>query len=132
VSANPQEKHEEHIVPPGVYLAVFLCLLAGTALTIWVAFHDWGAWNNPIALVIATVKASLVVLYFMHLRYSPRLTTLVLAVTLSMMLVLMGMTSADYLTRNTTTRFYTERAQFPAQEAPAGAQHEATTASASH
>ena len=121
MSANHQEEHEEHIVPPGVYIAVFLVLLVGTALTIWVAFHDWGAWNNPIALTIATIKASLVVLYFMHLRYSPKLTTLVLAVTLSMMLVLMGITSADYLTRNTATRFYTEQSQFPAHAAPAAA-----------
>lgn len=132
MSANTQEDHAEHIVPPGIYLAVFLVLLGGTALTIWVAFHDWGAWNNPIALTIATIKASLVVLYFMHLRYSPKLTTLVLAVTLSMMLVLMGITSADYLTRNTKTRFYTERAEFPASEAPVGAIPAAPAATTTH
>jgi cytochrome c oxidase subunit 4 len=114
VSASHHDSSEEHIVPPSVYITVFLALVVGTIVTIWVAFHNWGAMNNVIALVIATAKASLVVLYFMHLRYSPKLTALVLAVTLSMMLVLMGITSADYLTRNTGTRFYTERSQFPA------------------
>src|SRR6185295_11298214 len=64
----------EHIVPVRVYLAIFAALLVGTGLTVAAAFFDF-PWrlNTVVALSIATVKATLVVLYFMHVRYSIRL-----------------------------------------------------------
>ena len=67
----------EHVVPIKTYLLVFLALMAGTAITVWVSFVDltWfsGA-NVAVALVIASIKATLVILFFMHARYSSRLT----------------------------------------------------------
>ncbi len=64
----------EHIVSLKIYLSIFLALLAGTALTVWAGLHDFpGQLNVVIALTIAVIKATLVVLYFMHVRYSPRL-----------------------------------------------------------
>jgi cytochrome c oxidase subunit 4 len=64
---------EAHVLPLRVYLAVFLALLAGTALTTWVATVDLGHLNDLVALTIAGTKAALVILYFMHVRYSSKL-----------------------------------------------------------
>src|SRR5205085_10239795 len=63
----------EHIVSVRIYLTIFLVLLAGTALTVIAAFHDF-PWklNAIVALTIATIKGTFVVLYFMHVRYSSR------------------------------------------------------------
>ena len=66
----------EHVVPLSVYFAVFAALLIFTGVTTAVAFVDLGRFNILVALTIAIVKASLVLLYFMHLRYSSRLTLL--------------------------------------------------------
>jgi cytochrome c oxidase subunit 4 len=62
-----------HVLSLRVYLGVFLALLGGTALTTWVARHDLGPWNDLVALAIAGTKAVLVMLFFMHVRYSSRL-----------------------------------------------------------
>jgi len=91
----------EHIVPVKVYLAIFLALLAGTALTIFAAFHDF-PWrlNTVIALTIASIKATLVVLYFMHVRYSTRLVWVILVAALFWMGILFALTFSDYFTRD--------------------------------
>ncbi|MEP6922167.1 MAG: cytochrome C oxidase subunit IV family protein, partial [bacterium] len=70
----------EHIVSIRVYLTIFAALMVGTALTVWAGFQDFpGPLNVIIALTIAVVKATLVVLYFMHVRYSSRLIWLIVA-----------------------------------------------------
>jgi cytochrome c oxidase subunit 4 len=114
--------HRHHIIPPTVYLAVFLVLLAGTMLTVWVAFHNFGIWNKPIALGIAVVKATLVVLYFMHVRYSSRLTGVVILVSVAMLMVLLGFTASDYVSRDTMRQqtrrvFYVEEPPLPGSNA---------------
>ncbi len=64
----------EHIVSIKVYLLIFLALMVGTALTVWAGLQDFpGQLNVIVALTIAVIKATLVVLYFMHVRYSSRL-----------------------------------------------------------
>ncbi len=88
-----------HIVSPLVYLAIFGALLVGTAVTVWASFIDLGPWNPVIALAIACTKATLVVLFFMHVRYSSKLTKLTVASGLFMFIVLVGMTLSDYFTR---------------------------------
>ena len=88
-----------HIVSPGVYLVILFALLLGTALTVWASYVDLGLWNPVIALAIATTKATLVVLFFMHVKYSTRLTKLTVASGAFMFLVLIGMTMADYFSR---------------------------------
>jgi len=90
----------EHIVSPRIYLGIILTLLALTGLTIWVATVDLGPLNVVLALVIATLKAALVVLYFMHARYSPGRTRLVIVAGLFWLAILLVMTLADYLTRS--------------------------------
>jgi cytochrome c oxidase subunit 4 len=90
----------EHIVPVRVYLVIFLALLAGTALTVFAAFYDF-PWrlNTVIALTIASIKATLVVLYFMHVRYSVRLIWVIVASALFWLGILFALTFSDYFTR---------------------------------
>ena len=88
-----------HVVPVGVYLAVFAALMTLTAVTTAAAFHDLGPLNNVVALGIATLKATLVVLFFMHARYGTRLTPLVITAGLFWMVILIALTLTDYLTR---------------------------------
>jgi cytochrome c oxidase subunit 4 len=79
---------------------VILCaLLVGTAATVGVSYVDLGIWNPIIALAIATTKAMLVVLFFMHVKYSTRLTKLTVAAGIFLFLVLISMTMADYISR---------------------------------
>ncbi|HKV34002.1 MAG TPA: cytochrome C oxidase subunit IV family protein [Pyrinomonadaceae bacterium] len=91
----------EHIVPVKVYFAIFLTLLVGTALTVLAAFVDFPwRFNTIVALTIASVKATLVVLYFMHVRYSPRLVWVIVASALFWMGILFAFTFSDYFTRS--------------------------------
>lgn len=90
----------EHIVPVRIYVTIFLVLLVGTALTVWAAFIDF-PWrlNTIVALTIATVKATFVVLYFMHVRYSARLVWVIVTAAFFWMAILFAFTFADYFTR---------------------------------
>ena len=89
----------EHIVSPKIYLVIFLTLMAGTAVTVWAAFQNYGKLNIVIALAIATFKATLVVLYFMHARYSPKRTQLVIVCSVFWLAILLALTLSDYQTR---------------------------------
>jgi cytochrome c oxidase subunit 4 len=90
----------EHIVSVRVYITIFLVLLVGTALTVAAAFMDF-PWrlNTIVALTIATVKATFVVLYFMHVRYSARLVWVIVIAALFWMAIMFAFTLADYFTR---------------------------------
>ncbi|HSS21871.1 MAG TPA: cytochrome C oxidase subunit IV family protein [Pyrinomonadaceae bacterium] len=90
----------EHIVPVKIYGAIFLALMAGTALTVWAGLRDFpGQLNVIIALTIACIKATLVVLYFMHVRYSAKLIWVIFASALFWLAILFALTFSDYLTR---------------------------------
>ena len=91
----------EHIVSVRVYITIFMVLLVGTALTVLAAFIDF-PWrlNTIVALTIATIKATFVVLYFMHVRYSSRLIWVIVAAALFWMAILFAFTFSDYLTRD--------------------------------
>jgi len=96
----------EHIVSPRIYLVIFLTLMAGTAITVWAAFRNFGQFNIVIALAIATFKATLVVLYFMHARYSPKRTQLVIVCSVFWLAIMLALTLSDYWTRErTVSRF---------------------------
>ena len=88
-----------HVLPLRVYLAVFLLLLGGTALTSWVATHDLGSLNDVVALAIAGTKAALVVLYFMHVRYQPRLVWVFSIAGFVWLVLFFLLILADYETR---------------------------------
>src|SRR5712691_13318991 len=91
----------EHIVYPRVYVTIFLVLLVGTGLTALAAFQDFpGPLNAVVALTLAVVKATLVVLYFMHVRYSSRLVWLVVTAALFWLAIMFALTISDYSTRS--------------------------------
>ena len=92
-------EHSEHIVSPKIYIVIFLALIIGTSLTTWAAFQNFGRFNIVIALAIATAKATLVVLYFMHARYSPRRTQLVIVCAIFWLAIMLTLTLSDYQTR---------------------------------
>lgn len=90
----------EHIVSIRVYVTIFLALMAGTALTVWAGFRDFPEpLNVIIALTVACVKATLVVLYFMHVRYSSRLIWVIVASAIFWLGILFALTLSDYWTR---------------------------------
>ena len=89
-----------HVAPKSMYYAVFAALMVGTALTVLVAFYDLGPLNNVLMLGIAMTKATLVILYFMHVRWATRLTWVVAASGFVWLIILFGITMTDYLTRH--------------------------------
>jgi cytochrome c oxidase subunit 4 len=88
-----------HISPTSSYYRIFGALMVLTALTVLVAFQNLGVWNFPVAIGIALFKATLVVLFFMHVKYSSRLTKLIVGMAIFFLLVLFGLTLTDYLSR---------------------------------
>lgn len=90
----------EHVVSPKIYVVILLALLLGTFLTVEASLRDFGPWNIVIALAIATSKAVLVVLYFMHARYSPKRTQLVIICSVFWLAILLALTASDYMTRS--------------------------------
>jgi cytochrome c oxidase subunit 4 len=91
----------EHIVQRKVYYTIFGALLVLTGLTVAAANVQIGeTLGTVVALTIAVTKATLVILYFMHVRYSPRLTWVVIASGFLWLFILIGLTLSDYLTRN--------------------------------
>lgn len=90
----------EHSHPtPKLYLVILLCLVAGTVLTFFAATWDMGIFNPIVALAIACTKATLVILFFMHVRYSTRLTMLTVAAGFFWLLILITLSLSDYLSR---------------------------------
>jgi len=85
-----------HISPISLYLTIFLALMVGTALTVAAAFVDLGQFNFAVAMAIAAFKASLVVWYFMHVKYQSSLTKLTVATGLFFLTILLGMMMIDY------------------------------------
>lgn len=83
----------------GPYFAVFTALMVLTGLTVWAAYQHLGIWNTPLALGIATTKAAMVALIFMHLRSSPKLTAIVVGTSVLFLAFLILVTASDYLTR---------------------------------
>ncbi len=89
----------EHILPTRVYYLIFGILMLCTYLTVQAAFLDLGRFNTIIALLIAVFKATLVILFFMHVKYSSRLTWAVVIAALFFLAILFALTMNDYLTR---------------------------------
>jgi cytochrome c oxidase subunit 4 len=87
------------IVPPSVYYSVYVVLLILLALTVGVAYLDLGWFNPAAAFLIGTAKASLVVLYFMHVRYGSSLRWLFAGAGFLWLLLLIAILMGDYLTR---------------------------------
>ena len=89
-----------HVVPKRVYILVFVALIALTWVTTGVSELDLGKWNVFVALAIAISKASLVTLFFMHVRYSTRLTKMIVLSGIFWLGLLLFLTMSDLWTRN--------------------------------
>jgi cytochrome c oxidase subunit 4 len=92
-----------HVSPKGVYYAIFGALMAFTIITVEVARHNFGVLNFPIAIGIAITKATLVILFFMHAKYSSKLTKLFVGTAFFFLALLLGLTMTDYLSRGQRT-----------------------------
>jgi cytochrome c oxidase subunit IV len=91
-----------HVVPKTIYFVIFGSLLALTALTTGVAYVDLGQWNTIVALIIACCKATLVALFFMHLRWSPQMMRVALLSALLWLAILISLTTTDFFSRDWT------------------------------
>jgi cytochrome c oxidase subunit 4 len=93
-------EQSEHISSSGFYWLIWAILIVGTVLTAWIAKVDLGVFNTVVALVIATCKASIVILFFMHVKYtSEKMTKAVLIAAVFWLLLLLVLSLADYSTR---------------------------------
>ncbi len=90
---------KDHIVPVRTYVAIFLALIVLTWVTTAIAYIDLGPFNVYVALTIAVIKATLVVLFFMHVKYSERVTKIYVAAGFFWLIIMIGMTLVDYISR---------------------------------
>jgi len=93
------EHGQPHISPLKTYYSVFGALMALTFVTVWVAFFDLGAFNILVAISIASFKAYVVVLYFMHVKYSPKIIGLTATAGFIWLLLMLALTVADFASR---------------------------------
>ena len=93
-------ERSEHIVPSGLYWLIFIILIIATGLTAWIATVDLGRFNTIVALTIATCKASLVVLIFMHVKYNgEKMVKVVLVFAVGWLILLLALSLIDYSSR---------------------------------
>jgi cytochrome c oxidase subunit 4 len=97
---DQQTEHTDHVVPVKTYIGVFLALMIGTMLTTAVAFVDLGRWNTVVALAIAVTKMLFVILFFMHVKYNPGLTRIVIVGAFFWLGIMICFSMADELTRS--------------------------------
>jgi cytochrome c oxidase subunit 4 len=88
-----------HILPKRLYYTIFGILMLCTYLTVQIALFDLGPLNAIAALTIAVFKATIVVLFFMHVKYSTRLTWIVITGSVFWLFIMLALTMSDYLTR---------------------------------
>jgi len=97
---SDQNSASEHISSLKTSIGIWLALLAGTTLTVLAALVELGPFNIVVALLIATIKAILVVLFFMHVKYThEKLTPLVIVSAIFFLFILLSLSMADYVTR---------------------------------
>ena len=90
----------DHVSPVSLYITIFLSLMVLTALTVSAAYINLGTFNFPVAMLIAGFKASLVIWYFMHMKYQSHLTKLALATGIFFLAILLGETMVDYVSKD--------------------------------
>ena len=90
----------ESVVSKKTYVVVWTALLFLLAVTIVVAFFDLGVFNPLAAVSIAAVKAAIIILYFMHVRYSPRLVWVFVGAGFFWLAILFALSFGDYFTRS--------------------------------
>jgi cytochrome c oxidase subunit 4 len=116
-----------HIAPKSMYYTIFGTLMVLTVVTVLAAFTDLGVMNFPVAITIAITKATLVILFFMHAKYSSQLTKLFVGMSFFFLIIMFTLTLTDYLSRGLKTypggsggAGYGVRTEAPAHATPAG------------
>jgi cytochrome c oxidase subunit 4 len=92
-----------HVAPKSLYYLIFGALMVLTIVTVEVATHNFGVLNFPVAIGIAITKGTLVILFFMHAKYSSKLTKLFVGTAFFFLAILLGLTMTDYLSRGLDT-----------------------------
>ena len=92
-------EHKPHVLPLKIYLGVAVSLMILTVITVWVSYMDFGVFNIIVAMGVATIKATLVVLFFMHLKYDEKFNAIVFVGCLSFLAVFFVLTLADTMER---------------------------------
>ena len=92
-----------HVSPKTTYYAIFGALMVLTIVTIAVAYQPLGSWNFPVAISIAVTKATLVILFFMHAKYSSQLTKLFVGTAFFFLFIMLTLTMTDNLSRGFKT-----------------------------
>src|SRR5690348_2025447 len=88
-----------HVSPKSTYYAIFGALMVLTGVTVGAAFINLGSFNFPVAISIAITKATLVILFFMHVKYSSRLTKMIVGMSFFFLFIMFALTMTDYLSR---------------------------------
>jgi len=88
-----------HVSPKSTYYTIFAALMVLTGVTVGAAFVNLGSFNFPVAIAIAITKATLVILFFMHVKYSSRLTKMVVGMSFFFLAIMFGLTLTDYMSR---------------------------------
>jgi len=104
--AKPTDEHFDpmsHVVPVSLYVTIWAALMVFTALTVFAATVELHVFNIVVALLIATIKGTLVVLFFMHLRYSTKLTMVTVVAAIFFLIIMFSLSMTDYLTRAWST-----------------------------
>jgi cytochrome c oxidase subunit 4 len=97
------EEHRQHVIASSVYVGIWAILMVLTGVTVFASYIEMGDFNIVVALLIATVKATLVVLFFMHLYYSSKLTKVTMIAAIFFLFLLLALSLTDYLTRSWMT-----------------------------
>jgi cytochrome c oxidase subunit 4 len=95
--------YTSHLAPISLYVGIWATLMVCTGLTVFAGSVDLGIFNIVVALLIATIKGTLVVLFFMHLRYSTKLTMVTVVAAIFFLLIMFSLSMTDYLTRGWLT-----------------------------
>lgn len=98
--SNHAEEQHNHIMPLSLYINIGLILLGLTIVTVWVSYHDYGEFNLVVAMAIAATKASLVALFFMHLKYDNKLYSVIFLGAIFFLAIFIVITMFDTLRRD--------------------------------
>lgn len=110
---SQHDSHHSHSGHKKTYIAIWLALLALTYITVAVSYKDFGELNMVVAMLVATVKASLVALYFMHLKEDKKLNQVVFASSFLFFALLIGFSIGDTMTRQKYTAVKIREIQEP-------------------
>src|SRR5205085_2277541 len=99
-ASSNQDPHAEHHVPMSTYTVIITLLMIGLIVTVIAAFIPLGELNMIVAMTIATIKAALVVLYFMHAKFASRLTKVFVSASFLWLVILFALTWSDYISRD--------------------------------